>query len=187
MKLSNMLNSAMVFAAKSDIRYYLNGVNVYHKNGVIEAIASTDGYCAQIIMNNLSEHDFVSKHDKYESFILSIADCKRLVAIYPLDDFDGLSVQSILDHAKPIEGNYPNITKIISSKSAETEAFEIGIDYKYLAKISQSMVKLTRGFKLRYTGAKFSFTAPNEAIKVVVSQPVLKGVSALIIIMPMKL
>ncbi len=184
MKLSNMLNSASVFAASKDVRYYLNGVNVNHKDGAVCAIASTDGHCMQLLVNNLP---FAVNLANYESFIVSNNDCKRLSSIFALDDVDDISVESILSHIDPIDGNYPDVRRVIPTECAGSDELEIGIDYKYLAKISSSMTKLGKGIKVKYNGAKFKFRGASKAIRIEIDQPAFNGVKALIVIMPMRL
>ena len=187
MKLSNMLNSATVFSAKSDPRFYLNGINVYYEGGFIYAISSTDGHCMQTLLNNKTVVDFTKEYSGLSSVIISNADCKRLSAIFPTQSVGEVSVKDILENITPIKGNYPDVRRVIPSDLANHEALEIGINYKYLAKVSQSMVKLGKGVKTRHDGAKFTFKGANEAIRVDVDQPLFDGVKALIVIMPMKL
>jgi len=179
-----MLNSALVFSASKDIRYCLNGVNVYHKDGSIHAIASTDGHCVQLLVNNLP---FSVNLSEYESFIVSNDDCKRLSSIFALGDVDDISVESMLTHITTVDGKFPDVMRVIPTECAGSDELEIGIDYKYLAKISSSMTKLGKGVKVKHNGAKFIFRGAREAIRVEVDQPALIGVKALIVIMPMVL
>ena len=184
MKLSNMLNSALVFSANKDVRYYLNGVNIYYKGSFIGAIASTNGHCIQLLTNNIDPYCDLSK---FKSMIISNNDCKRLSNIFQSDGVDEVTIEDILKHATPIDVCYPDVRRVIPTSDGYDGELEIGIDYKYLAKISQSMTKLGKGVKLKLNGAKFTFKGASKATKVEVSQPAFDGVKALIVIMPMKI
>ena len=187
MKLSNMLNSAVVYSAKSDIRFYLKGVNIYYKDGFIYAMSSTDGHCMQTLLNNKTVDDFTMEYSGLNSVIISNSDCKRLAAIFPYESVDQFTIEDILKHVTPVEGNCPDVRRVIPSELANSDPLEIGIDYRYLAKISQSMTKLGKGIKTKYNSAKFTFKSANEAIRVDVNQPAFDGVTALIVIMPVRL
>lgn len=187
MKLSNMLNSAVVYSAKSDIRFYLKGVNIYYKDCFIYAMSSTDGHCMQTLLNNKTVDDFTMEYSGLNSVIISNSDCKRLAAIFPSQSVDEVAIDDILKIVTPIKGNYPDVRRVIPSDLANHEALEIGINYKYLAKVSQSMAKLGKGVKTRYDSAKFTFKGAKEAVRVDVDQPLFDGIKVLIVIMPMQL
>lgn len=184
MKLSSMLNSALVFAAKKDVRYYLNGINIYHNGSFIEAIASTDGHCMQLLTNDV---DLNCNLNEFKSMIISNEDCKRLATIFNIENVNSVTIDEILKHVAPIDGKYPDVRSAIPTGDGYDGDLEIGINYKYLAKISQSMTKLGSGIKIKFNGAKFTFKGASEAIKAEVNQPLFDGVKALIVIMPMRL
>ena len=181
MKLSNMLNSALVFTAKKDIRYYLNGINIYFKADRIRAISATDGHTAQLLSVGANEDKNIKD---YESIIISNEDVKRVAAIYTDKQTDDVSVAEILTHIVPVDGNYPDITRVIPDESASNEDQVIGIDYKYLARINVSLTKLSKGAKVKCSHAKFTFKGPDKAIRV---DATVSDGNALIIIMPARL
>ena len=185
MKLSSMLNSALVFAAKKDVRYYLNGLNIYHKNGFIKAIAATDGHCLQVLTNSTN----VNELGELDSFIVPYDDCKRLVAIFSTEDINSVAIDEILKHVKPIDGRYPDVKRVIpDSKAIEINQMVMGINYKYLAKIGQSMTKLSKSIRLQSEGAVFTFYGADKAVKAEVKENIcLDGIDVLFIVMPMRL
>lgn len=56
-RLSQAIKAAKVFAAKKDIRYYLNGVALHIQGTTITSVVSSDGYCCCIIGNQELQHD----------------------------------------------------------------------------------------------------------------------------------
>lgn len=181
MKLSNVLNSALVFSAKKDVRYYLNGINIYFKADKIRAVCSTDGHTAQLLSVFVSEENNIKG---YESMIISNEDAKRLAAIYSTDQVDDVSVTEMLAHASPVNGNFPDITRIIPGKDASYDELIIGIDYKYLARVSSSLTKLSKGIGNKYPHAKFTFKGDDKAIRIDAN---VNDSKALIIIMPCRM
>lgn len=184
MKLSNMLNSATVCAAKQDVRYYLNGVNIYYKGDSIRAIASTDGHTAQLLSINVDESSMLAE---YESVIVSLADVKRLVAIYSADNALDVSVKELVEHIEPVDGRYPDISRIIPTEtSVQDGELIIGADYNYLARVSASMKKLNKGCKTKFSHAKFTFNGTDKAIRVDATSADM-NVKMLMVIMPCRL
>ena len=181
MKLSNMLNSSLVFTAKKDVRYYLNGINIYFKADRIRAISATDGHTAQLLSVGAKEERNIKD---YESIIISNEDVKRLIAIFQDRQVDEVPVTEILTHVTPVDGRYPDITRIIPDESASNEDQVIGMDCKYLARISASLTKLSKGIKAKLQHAKFTFKGPDKAIRV---DAIVNDGNALIIIMPCRL
>jgi hypothetical protein len=184
MKLSNMLNSALVFSAKKDARYYLNGINVYFESesGEIKAIASTDGHTAQLLSVDISRE---SSLPNFDSVIVSNEDVKRLIAIYPDDQIENMRITDIKTHIQPVDGNYPDISRVIPSKSAgESNELIIGFNYQYLARINTAMVKLSKGIKTKLSHAKFTFLDASSATRV---DTEIRDVKVLIILMSCRL
>ena len=184
MKLSSMLNSAIVCAAKKDVRYYLNGVNIYYKEDSIRAIASTDGHTAQLLSINADESKNLAG---YDNLIVSLDDAKRLIAIYNAEDALDISVKGIIEHIEPVDGRYPDISRIIPTEASTQDGeLVLGADYKYLARVNASMTKLNKGYKAKYSHAKFTFNGAYKAIRVDADSADM-SVKMLMVIMPCRL
>lgn len=184
MKLSNMLNSATVFSAKKDVRYYLNAVNVYYKEDSIRAIASTDGHTMQLLSIGCDESKSIGT---YESVMVSNDDAKRLIAIYSNQDALDISVKEIIDHIDPVDGNYPDVGRVIPNNPLTQDGeLILGIDYTYLARVHSSMKKLNKGYKSKYSRATFTLNGALDAIRVDAKSADM-SVNSLIVIMPCRL
>ncbi len=184
MKLSNMLNSAIVCAAKRDVRYYLNAVNIYYKGDSIRAIASTDGHTAQLLSVSTDES---LRLPEYENVIVSLADAKRLIAIYSFSDTLDVSVKELIDLIDPVDAQYPDISRIINTEtSSQSGELVMGIDYSYLSRVQSSMQNLNKGCKTKYNHAEFMFNGADKAIRVNADSAD-GSVKMLMVIMPCRL
>jgi hypothetical protein len=100
---------------------------------------ATDGHTAQLLSVGAKEERNIKD---YESIIISNEDVKRLIAIFQDRQVDEVPVTEILTHVTPVDGRYPDITRIIPDESASNEDQVIGMDCKYIARISASLTKL---------------------------------------------
>lgn len=126
------LLGAMIFQAKKDPRYYLNGI-CFHKNG---KVYSTNGHCAFI-----GEHE---TKDLNETLIVNITtqritkfdvakiDTKLGVVFYENDD----GVRVGVGLCELVEGNFPDIERVIPTGGAPVS--EIGFNAGYLAAIEKT-------------------------------------------------
>lgn len=175
-----MLNSALVFSAKTDIRFYICGVNIYHKDGQIKAMASTNGHAMQLLT---CEDVAASDIGSCESFIVSNEDCKRLTYILNKESIDDVTPESILQFIKPIDARYPDITRVIPSDSDRVAIDSLAVNFKYLSLIDKSMTKLC---KARIPLANVGLYGKNKAIVFDITCAEQLGVSVKVVMMPMK-
>lgn len=180
MRLSNMLNAALVFAAKADVRYYLNGVNIYYQGNKIKAIAATDGHSLQFLSATDNQH---KKLKLCENVIVSIHDVKRLIAIYDTHEYGDVSVKELIKFIAPIDGRFPDVSRVIPDieDSKLYGQLSIGMNYKYLARINTSTTKLKKGYNSLFSHATFNFKGANDAVRVDVT---VEDMHSTIVIMP---
>ncbi|HGJ5868518.1 hypothetical protein [Arsenophonus nasoniae] len=165
------LLSAMIFQAKCDIRYYLNGICFAPEKKLYAA----DGYRVFI-----GEHETESLH---ESVIISIKGAKftrfdkaqidtqyRIVTYL---DKDGLRVGAAI--CEVIEGKYPDINRVIPKESKPVS--EIGFNASYLADIE----KVAKIYNPKYKSIKIKPNGNDSAAIVELNK------NTSVIIMPMKI
>jgi len=104
---SNLLQSALLFAANKDIRYYLNGVYIDFKSNNFVA---TDGKCAYIGQPNSLE--ITGDVGDTEGIVMPSDFCKTLKSLYEIITIDGLKIESSSDKATAIEGKFPDYRRV---------------------------------------------------------------------------
>jgi len=168
------LLSAMIFQAKKDIRYYLNGICFAPDKKVY----STDGHRA-----------FIGEHDAEltENIIVSIKGAKVLSFEKAEIDTDSGLVTYLDDHGvrvgvglcDVVDGRYPDIERVISKfESNPTE--EIGFNAGYLADIE----KAAKLYNPKFCGIKIRPNGNTEASIVEFNSVFGNGT---LVIMPMRL
>lgn len=170
-----LLEGALMFQAKQDARYYLNGI-CFMPDG---RVASTDGYRAFIggsHGNKLAKNVIIkigkSPTKRYD---YAIIDTKSKIATYH-DEAGGMVGAGICEE---IDGRFPDIDRIIPKQTSPTE--EIGFNAKYLADVE----KLAKLFNPKFCGVKFELNGSADAAVCCLSAP--SGENAKIVVMPMRL
>ncbi|MDU7405632.1 MAG: hypothetical protein E7L15_17470 [Citrobacter portucalensis] len=170
-----LLESALVFQAKNDVRYYLNGI-CFMPDG---RIASTDGNRAFIggnHENKLEENVIVSvsksPHKRYDYAEL---DTETKLVTYHHES--GLMVGAGI--CDVIDGRFPDIDRVIPKEKSPAE--EIGFNAKYLADVE----KAAKLFNPRFEGVRFELNGNTSAAVANLSSP--EGLTAKIIVMPMRI
>lgn len=170
-----LLESALIFQARNDVRYYLNGI-CFMPDG---RITSTDGHRAFIggsHDNNLTENVIIkigkSPTKRYE---YAIIDTKSKIATY--HDKAGVMVGAGI--CEEIDGNYPDIDRIIPKQAAPAE--QIGFNAKYLADVE----KLAKLFNPKFEAVLFELNGNTSAAVANISAPT--GETAKVIVMPMRI
>jgi len=127
------LLSAMIFQAKGDVRYYLNGICFSPEN----KIYSTDGHRAFIGEHTtlgLKEQIIVSiSGPKVSKFETASIDTETGIVSYLDENGDRTSAGV----CKVVDGRFPDIEKIRSSHES-TPVNEIGFNASYLADIEKA-------------------------------------------------
>lgn len=170
-----LLESALIFQARNDVRYYLNGI-CFMPDG---RVASTDGHRAFIGCshdNALTENVIIkigkSPTKRYD---YAIIDTKAKIATY--HDEAGVMVGTGI--CEEIDGRFPDIDRIIPKQTSPTE--EIGFNTGYLVDVE----KAAKLFNPKLCGVKFELNGNTNAAVCCLSAP--SGETAKIVVMPMRL
>lgn len=170
-----LLESALIFQARNDVRYYLNGI-CFMPDG---RIASTDGHRAFIGCshdNKLTENVIIkigkSPTKRYE---YAIIDTKSKIATY--HDEAGTMVGTGI--CEEIDGRFPDVDRVIPKQTAPAE--QIGFNAKYLADVE----KLAKLFNPKYEAVRFELSGNTSAAVANISAPT--GETAKVIVMPMRI
>lgn len=170
-----LLESALIFQAHKDVRYYLNGI-CFMSDG---RIASTDGHRAFIggshdneLTGNVIIKMGKSPTKRYEYAIL---DTKSKIATY--HDEAGAMVRAGI--CEEIDGRFPDIDRVIpkETKAADCIVFNAG----YLVDIE----KAAKLFNPKFSSVKFELNGNTNAAACCLSAP--SGETAKIVVMPMRL
>lgn len=170
-----LLESALIFQARNDVRYYLNGI-CFMTDG---RIASTYGYRAFIggsHDNKLTENVIIkigkSPTKRYE---YAIIDTKSKIATY--HDEDDVMVGAGI--CEEIDGRFPDIDRVIPKEAKAADC--IGFNAGYLVDIE----KAAKLFNPKFSCVKFELNGNTNAAVCCLSAP--SGETAKIVVMPMRL
>lgn len=170
-----LLESALIFQARNDVRYYLNGI-CFMADG---RVASTDGHRAFICCshdNKLTENVIIkigkSPTKRYE---YAIIDTKSKIATY--HDEAGAMVGAGI--CEEIDGRFPDIDRVIPKETKA--ANEIGFNAGYLADVE----KCAKLFNPKWQSVIFELNGNTNAAVATVKSPT--GETAKIIVMPMRI
>ncbi|MCI2234045.1 hypothetical protein MKK42_18285 [Escherichia coli] len=170
-----LLEGALMFQAKNDVRYYLNGI-CFMPDG---RVAATDGHRAMIASkhaNKLTDNVIVSvSKSPTKRYDYAVLDTKTKMVTYH-DAFDVLVGAGICSE---IDGRFPDVDRVIPKETAPTE--QIGFNAKYLADVE----KLAKLFNPEFEAVLFDLNGNSNAAVANVSAPT--GETAKIIVMPMRL
>ncbi|AUR94516.1 hypothetical protein NVP1283C_48 [Vibrio phage 1.283.C._10N.286.55.A1] len=189
-RLSQAIKAAKVFAAKKDIRYYLNGVALHIQGTTITSVVASDGYCCCIIGNQELQHDS-------EVAIVSNEDVPILLrALEGMPEgtatVNGLKIDHmklvIGDYSVPlVDGRFPDARRIIPAQKRNAGS-EIGLQPEYLAKLKPFKTELCKHLTPRTraaVGCTMKAGEANEAVRFDFTNP--KIDMATVIISPMRL
>lgn len=170
-----LLEGALMFQAKQDVRYYLNGI-CFMPDG---RIASTDGHRAMIASkheNKIKSNVIVSvSKSPTKRYAHALLDTKTGIVTYH-DEHEIMVGAGICSE---INGRFPDIDCVIpkETKAAEEIVFNAG----YLVDVE----KVARLFGPKFCGVKFELNGNTNAAVCCLSAP--SGENAKIVVMPMRL
>jgi DNA polymerase-3 subunit beta len=170
-----LLESALIFQAKKDIRYYLNGICFKADRRV----CSTDGHRAFIG----SKHEGELKED----VILSVTKAPTKSYSYVEIDTDSgivtyhdtFNIRVGVGLCEVIDGKFPDIDRVIPKETAPTD--RIGFNASYLADVE----KVARLFNPKWASVLFELNGHTNAT--VAKLTSYNGEEAKIIVMPMRI
>ena len=170
-----LLEGALIFQAKQDVRYYLNGI-CFMPDG---RVAATDGHRAFIANkhdNKITDNVIVSvSKSPTKRYDYAVLDVKTKMVTYH-DAFDvlvGSGICSLIDDL------FPDVDRIIPKQTAPTE--QIGFNAKYLADVE----KLAKLFNPKCEAVRFELNGNTNAAVANISSPT--GETAKVIVMPMRI
>lgn len=170
-----LLEGALMFQAKQDVRYYLNGI-CFMPDG---RIAATDGHRAMIASkheNKLTDNVIVSvSKSPTKRYAYALLDTKMGIVTYH-DEHEVMVGAGICSE---IDGRFPDIDRVIPKETAPAE--QIGFNAKYLADVE----KLAKLFNPKWEGVRFSLNGNTNAAVANISTPT--GETAKVIVMPMRI
>lgn len=146
MNLVKILKGLLIAAPKSDIRYYLNGIQVIrHKDRI--TLNATDGHLLlQVEIKDMEQFDiqedvkFIISRESLNVMIKSFTvKCKPVLRCD--DDFNVTLGDLPLTL---IDGNYPDVQRVIY-KSKERPCDEIGLNLNLLSRLSKACATIIDG------------------------------------------
>lgn len=170
-----LLESALIFQAKKDIRYYLNGI-CFKTDG---RVCSTDGYRAFVGEKHEGELD--------EDVILSVTKSPTKAYDYAEIDTDtgivsyhnDVTIRVGVGLCEVIDGRFPDIDRVIPKEASPTE--RIGFNAKYLVDVE----KAAKLFNPQWESVVFELNGHTNAT--VAKLKSAYGETAKIIVMPMRI
>lgn len=170
-----LLEGALIFQAKQDVRYYLNGI-CFMPDG---RVAATDGHRAMIASkheNKIKSNVIVSvSKSPTKNYSYAVIDTRAKIVTYH-DERETMVGAGICSE---IDGKYPDIDRIIPKKTAPAE--QIGFNAKYLADVE----KLAKLFNPKFEAVRFELNGNINAAVANISAPT--GETAKVIVMPMRI
>ena len=172
----SLLEGALIFQAKHDVRYYLNGI-CFMPDG---RVAATDGHRAMIASkhgNKIKSNVIVSvSKSQTKNYSYAVIDTRANIVTYH-DNFDDVLVGAGI--CSEIDGKFPDIDRIIPNQTAPAE--QIGFNAKYLADVE----KLAKLFNPKFEAVRFELNGNTSAAVANISAPT--GETAKVIVMPMRI
>lgn len=170
-----LLEGALMFQAKQDVRYYLNGI-CFMPDG---RVAATDGHRAMIASkheNKLTDNVIVSvSKSPTKRYAYALLDTKTGIVTYH-DEHEIMVGAGICSE---IDGKFPDIDRVIPTQTAPAE--QIGFNAKYLSDVE----KLAKLFNPKYEAVLFELNGNTNAAVANISAPT--GETAKVIVMPMRI
>lgn len=170
-----LLEGALMFQAKNDVRYYLNGI-CFMPDG---RVASTDGHRMFVggkHDNKLTDSVIVSvSKSPIKRYDYAVLDTKTKMVTYH-DDTElmvGAGICNIID------GRFPDIDRVIPKQTSPTE--QIGFNAKYLADVE----KCAKLFNPKFESVRFELNGNTNAAVANLRAPT--GETAKIVVMPMRI
>lgn len=170
-----LLEGALIFQAKQDVRYYLNGI-CFMPDG---RVAATDGHRAMIASkheNKIKSNVIVSiSKSPTKNYSYAVIDTMAKIVTYH-NNFDVLVGAGICSE---VDGKFPDIDRVIPKQAAPAE--QIGFNAKYLADVE----KLAKLFNPKFEAVLFELNGNTSAAVANISAPT--GETAKVIVMPMRI
>ena len=132
----NVLKGLLAVAPRSDIRYYLNGVNIVRGEDQLVRLSATDGHIliSLVIYSNMFDvepNTNVVICAKSLTNILKMFNKKSVLTFKSSNESVTINGYNL----ETIDGNYPNVERVLNFKHKPTATSEIGMNLDLLAKL----------------------------------------------------
>lgn len=157
------LKTALAFAAKKDVRYYLNGVHIWCDSPEL-VIEGSGGHKAIIIRCN--DHDVYSKFPSDLDVIISRDSLTRALKLGQAElDFNG----DVLTYGgfplELVDGRYPQMVRILNMAETEEKTDRIkGVDAALMAGCCKAVADLMKGHKGKHTAVQMLQNGASQAV-----------------------
>jgi DNA polymerase-3 subunit beta len=154
----NQLKAALLFAAKNDVRYYLNGVLFRGETGELVA---TDGHrCIVIETGWRAEGDVIIPRELIEK-VLKVTKAEDTAIEMSLDESSRkMALGGIVDFK--IDGKYPDYSAIFVQEDGCVPSPAI-LNTSYIVDAAKARALIAGLSSFKNTGLAFCAKAPNEA------------------------
>lgn len=143
----SLLKSMLLSAPKNDVRYYMNGVNIYkHETSIV--ISVTDG-CSLLRVELNGNEDDVIQVDQNTNVTLDYVSLTKILKMSNIKNPPILTINEgivYLDNyeVETIDGRFPDINRVLKSRTAKNlDGNPQGVNLKLLIKLSKSISMLT--------------------------------------------
>ena len=139
------LKALLNIAAKKDIRYYLVAINIRQESEFTLRLEATDGHVAMWVkVHNLPQLLSVG-----ESRLVERAQLEKVLKMGPAElHFDSGVLKYGEIPLTIVDGNFPNLDRVIPANKRECTGSEIGVDAKLMIKLCKALEELHHDRKL---------------------------------------
>ena len=139
------LKALLNIAAKKDIRYYLAAINIRQESEFTLRLDATDGHVAMWVkVHNLPQLLSVG-----ESRLIERAQLEKVLKMGPAElHFDSGVLKYGEIPLNIVDGNFPNLDRVIPANKRECTRSEIGVDAKLMIKLCKAIEELHHDRKL---------------------------------------
>lgn len=171
-----LLESALIFQAKKDVRYYLNGI-CFKADG---RVSSTDGHRAFVGGKHEGEltDDIILSITKSPTKSYNYVEIDTETGIVSYHD-GSLDIRVGVGLCEVIDGKFPDIDKVIPKETSPTD--RIGFNASYLSDVE----KVAKLFNPKWSSVLFELNGHTNAAAAKLTSP--HGETATIIVMPMRI
>lgn len=157
------LKAALAFAAKKDVRYYLEGVHIWRDSPEL-VIEGSDGYRAIIIRCN--DRDIYSKFPEDLDVIISRDSLTKALKLGPAElEFN----EGVLTYGgfplELVDGRYPQMVRVLNGAEAEEKTDRIkGVDTALMAGYCKAVADLMKSHKEKHTAVEMLQNGASQAV-----------------------
>lgn len=139
------LKALLNITAKKDIRYYLVAINIRQESEFTLRLDATDGHVAMWV----KVHNLPQLLPVGESRLIERAQLENVLKMGPAElHFDSGILKYGDIPLTIVDGNFPNLDRVIPANKRECTGSEIGVDAKLMIKLCKAIEELHHDRKL---------------------------------------